>query len=260
MTGVDPDWNYNPRTHCPDFEAVIRWRRDASAEAATQLSSREEPFGDHERQSITLFERPEASGLIALIHGGAWRSGSRFDYVFAVPCLMRLGFDVALVGYRIAPAAIASAVQDVSVALQRLAAKPYRNRVVVGHSAGAHLAAIALHHRRAAMPWNRALLVSGAYDLQAMGSTRIADDVSFDPDTLARYDTMRTGISPTCPTHLAVGELETAGFKSMTANYANRLDAAGASVDVTCIASNDHFSITKQLADDDSALCRLLSN
>jgi acetyl esterase/lipase len=107
-------------------------------------------YGDHDRQVVTVYrgaaERPP---LAVYIHGGAWRMGSP-ERVRAKPQWFgEAGWAFASVGYRVLPdAQVEEQAQDVAAGLRALRADAARlgfdpDRILImGHSAGAHLAAL----------------------------------------------------------------------------------------------------------------------
>ena len=118
--------------------------------------------GEALKLDLALPAGPGPHPLVILLHGGAWRGGSRkelsrggnfADYgtngVSLTEALAKSGYVAASVGYRLAPKAkFPAQIQDVTTAIRYLKsnAKAYRldpARVgVVGFSAGGHLAAL----------------------------------------------------------------------------------------------------------------------
>lgn len=109
-------------------------------------------YGPHPRQRLDLYPQAglEAAPVLLFVHGGGWAAGSRKG-VHALPdYARRQGFLLASVGYRFAPDADAGdAARDVANAVGRLWREAPRyggdpERVfLIGHSSGAHLAALA---------------------------------------------------------------------------------------------------------------------
>lgn len=129
-------------------------------------------YGPLPRQRLDLYlpehDDPAAPALLFL-HGGAWVSGSRADYGFVGVALARLGAVVAIADYRLWPGAAHPAfVEDSALAAQWVAAR-HGGVVVMGHSAGAFLAAcIALDPRWGARRCVRGFIgISGPYDFGA---------------------------------------------------------------------------------------------
>jgi acetyl esterase/lipase len=118
-------------------------------------------YGDHARQSVRVFPPPAAGSsatepspmshrpLAVYIHGGAWRMGSP-ERVRAKPqWFAEAGWAFASVGYRVLPdASVEQQASDIAAALRVLRADAERlgfdaDRILLlGHSAGAHLAAL----------------------------------------------------------------------------------------------------------------------
>lgn len=115
-------------------------------------------YGPDERQKLDIY-RPSATGsteafaapapVIVFLYGGGWRNGSRQFYRFVGEALTRRGFVVAIPDYRLYPEVrfptfvedAAAAVLWVSRHAGEFGGDPTR-LVLMGHSAGAHIAAL----------------------------------------------------------------------------------------------------------------------
>lgn len=130
----------------------------ATAVAATAVASATVTllrYGDHARQSVRIFPTTASPSAVSrpplavYIHGGAWRMGSP-DRVRAKPqWFAEAGWAFASIGYRVLPdAPVEAQAQDVAAGLRALRADAARlgfdpDRILLmGHSAGAHLAAL----------------------------------------------------------------------------------------------------------------------
>lgn len=110
-------------------------------------------FGPLERQRMDVWRpREEArAGLpvVVFFYGGSWQSGARADYAFVAAELAERGFVVVVPDYRLHPqAGFPAFVHDAAaaVALARRMAPGWggdpRRVVLMGHSAGAHIATL----------------------------------------------------------------------------------------------------------------------
>lgn len=107
------------------------------------------PEPDHVVDVYTPAAVPDAATAIVFLHGGRWSYGSRRDYKFVAGSLTARGFVVAIPDYRKYPLVrFPTFVEDAALAVAWLrstaadhGADPSRI-VVVGHSAGAHIAAM----------------------------------------------------------------------------------------------------------------------
>ncbi|NJC35286.1 acetyl esterase/lipase [Sphingomonas jejuensis] len=109
-------------------------------------------YGADARQRLDVW-RPKAEGdarpVILFFYGGGWSHGRRQDYAFAGRALAARGFVVVVPDYRLAPAhPFPAFVEDGAAAIRwtrdhvaRLGGDPARISVM-GHSAGAHIAAM----------------------------------------------------------------------------------------------------------------------
>jgi acetyl esterase/lipase len=126
-------------------------------------------YGLLPRQQLDLYKPDDlAPGAPALLflYGGAWVSGSRAEYGFVGTTLARLGAVTAVADYRLWPdVAFPAFLEDAALAARWLAARG-RPLLIMGHSAGAYLAAaIALDPRWGVRPMVAGFIgVSGPYD------------------------------------------------------------------------------------------------
>lgn len=118
-------------------------------------SGRYEHFGDiaygtHARQKLDFY-RPrngEAAPVVVFFYGGGWRSGERRGYRFVASALTGAGFAVAIPDYRLHPEVeFPSFVEDAAAAVAWVAAHAGERGgngeiYLMGHSAGAHIAAL----------------------------------------------------------------------------------------------------------------------
>lgn len=109
-------------------------------------------YGDHPRQTLDLYRPADATGPVPTVlffYGGSWKGGHKEDYAFAGRALARAGFLVAVADYRVYPEVQFPAfVGDGAKAVKWLNenAAEYGGETtaihLVGHSAGAHIAAM----------------------------------------------------------------------------------------------------------------------
>lgn len=101
-------------------------------------------FGSHPLQALDLYPGPDEGAVLLFVHGGGWSRGER-GMVHDLPAYAaRHGLTLASTSYRLVPEVSArEAAADVAAAVARLKQDlPGRPLFLMGHSAGAHLAAL----------------------------------------------------------------------------------------------------------------------
>ncbi len=101
------DAAYNNMAAVSDSQARLDdWSARSAALRAQQPSELEIPYGDGPRQRFDVFRSGIAGApMLAFIHGGWWQRNSKEVFSCMAEGPMAAGFDVALVGYTLAPEA-----------------------------------------------------------------------------------------------------------------------------------------------------------
>lgn len=133
-------------------------------------------YGTHPKQQLDVFtpEAPAASSrpLVVFWYGGRWTSGDKDDYRFVGAALAQIGVVAVLPNYRHYPdVKMAGFMSDAAQAARwaalhatELGADPSR-LYLMGHSAGAHLAALVTLDRRYFMAAGPAPAIAGVIAL-----------------------------------------------------------------------------------------------
>jgi acetyl esterase/lipase len=110
-----------------------------------------EAYGDDPRQGVDVYAPADikAAPMVVFFYGGSWQEGERVDYRFVGSALAGRGFVTAIPDYRLYPQVLypdflkdsARAVRWARDNAARFGGDPER-LVVMGHSAGAHIAAM----------------------------------------------------------------------------------------------------------------------
>lgn len=206
MVRHDAQWldgQYNNRTRVPDaMDILARW---AEASALVRSQHRHEAdvaYGSGAGEVLDIFpaQQPGAPVLF-YIHGGYWRSLHKSDHSFIAPAFTARGATVVVPDYALCPAVD---IETIALQTARALAWTWRhvaehggdpNRIaVVGHSAGAHLAAMLLSCRWRDVddalplrPFSGALAISGLYDLEPLRHTPyLQGDLRLTPASVKR--------------------------------------------------------------------------
>ena len=206
----DPRWlgvQYDSRARVPEHPEIFRRWAQASAlvrgAAACALDLR---YGEGEGATLDLFlAGAPAAGpgapVLVFIHGGSWRSLDKSDFSFVAPSFTAEGALVVVPNYALCPRA---SIEQQALQMTQLVAwitahaaahgGDASRLALVGHSAGAHLAAMLLGCRwkevspeLPAQPIAGALAISGLYDLEPLRHVSwLQSDLRLTPASVAR--------------------------------------------------------------------------
>jgi arylformamidase len=199
------------------------------------------------------------------LHGGYWQELSVEESAFAAPAMVRAGCAFAALGYGLAPAhdldAIVAMARRGLYWLSRHAAELGVGALhLSGHSAGAHLVAMAVltgpwpDGRATAEVVASATLLSGVYDLEPIRLSYVNAPLRLDAAAAARNSPIHQlrGFPP--PVLVARGGRETAEFGRQQDEFVAALRARGFAVDEMVVAHRNHFDLPFDLAAPDSLL------
>ncbi|CAH1660372.1 Abhydrolase_3 domain-containing protein [Hyphomicrobiales bacterium] len=260
------DLNYNQAAWAPNAEEIIAWYRSASAAAHDRLPSRQLAYGPEPAERIDLFPAPApCAPLVVYIHGGAWRSLDHRDSAFAAKAFVGAGLNFAVLDFASIPAVrLPEMVMQVQRGIGWLARHAAElncdasRLIVLGHSSGAHLVAAAL---TADTPTRiepgqvaAAICVSGAYDLEGPMLSARGSYLQLGAADIAAYSPIRHIGALACPLLIAYGEAETDEYRRHAMTFHAALAAAGKAAALHFEAGQNHFEISRLLAQPDSAL------
>jgi arylformamidase len=255
----DLEGEYNNRARVPEHVGISMRRASASIAARQILSGELDiPYGDGDRHRYDLFRsqaRTAPAPLVLYIHGGYWVRGDRKEFSCFAPELVRAGNDVAITSYSLCPqAAIRDIIAELRACVAHLWAREQRRPLVVGHSAGAHLAASLL-----ATDWSQwpgvppdlvpaAYAISGIYDLAPLLSTSIAEQLNLTPAE-ARHVSPIHWPAPPVGRRLvaAVGGKESREFLRQTLDIVSAWSDAGVLAECVIVPGANHFTVTDEL-------------
>jgi arylformamidase len=256
--------------HRPDPEAIAPANTEALAYAerveglglATPPPGIELSYGPDRAQKIDVYAPAGAEGLPVLIffHGGAWVSGHRGWLRFMAPAVTSLPAVFVAVGYRLAPRCRWPAAYDdvcAAISFVRQGARSFGGnpeRVAVGgHSAGGHLASLAVLRERLALV--ACLPVSASFNLQ-YGDVPLESDAGRVYKYLFSERSQDAEASPSnfagnaaTPFHITWGERDFERVVRSSAAMVEALKVAGAPVSQRIVPSASHFDTHLALAD-----------
>lgn len=252
------DAQINLRARWPEHEAYFaRWAKESAAFRAERTGQLDLRYGATTGQTLDLFPAAEGPApLVAFIHGGYWQALDKSDFSYLGAAFLDHGIAYASLNYDLAPdTRIGEMVAQIRRAFAWLQAEAPglgldpRRIVALGHSAGGHLAAMALATDwRAAFGLREPALaaagsISGIYDLEPMRLCYQQPVLQIDPETVRDMSPLRMAPSPGARLVCAVGGEETEEFLRQQAAFAADWRLRGAELEALVIAGQTHFSI-----------------
>jgi arylformamidase len=234
-------------------------------------------YGPEPRQGLELFTRgKERAPLIVYLHGGGWSAGSPKDGSRGAQAdhFTARGFAYATVAYRYVPAVtVEQQLADVARSIAFLRRQPGVDRqriVLIGHSSGAHMAALLgtapSHLAAAEVPFAAlravVLLDPAVLDvppLMAAGGGGTIDRYfrpafGDDPARQSELSPMKHSAAPNAPAWAILHDANNGFAATQSGEFAAALIGAGAAARVEAIAGTTHMRLNNEIgADGDRA-------
>jgi len=246
---------YTPATRIPDIQIYLDSYRQRGEAARKATLHQKLIYGNHPDEWLwyaPLIDR-ESRKLIVFIHGGFWRRLSADDGTFLTPKWQQLGYSVASINYSLCPGETLDVlVNQTSRAIDFLTAlHQSQNIVLVGHSAGAQLAAMAMCQKEQPQ-FSGAIFVSGVFDLEPIMHMSVNDAVRLDADKIQRLSPIHhVSSAKNTPISVIWGEHETDEFKRQSIEFAkvwSQSPKKGAARALE-IKNRNHFDILDELSE-----------
>lgn len=264
------DREYSPSSLVDSLDFYLDAYASRSAETRALLADVSRlalKYGSHTRQRLDFFScGVNGAPLVIFIHGGFWSELDQSSFSFPASEVINSGGHFASVTYRLAPeTSLSSIVADVENALLWLCDNADtlgfdKERIVlVGHSAGAHLAAMMLASATA-RPIAAAMLISGVYDLAPVQKSYVNDTARITDEEVMLCSPLKLRPVQSCPVDVIVGEVETGEFKRQSSEF---FRAWGHQLPGSCLQElegRNHFDILFDLARPTSDLFIRLQN
>lgn len=264
--GIDFAREYDVAAGIPAFSDILSsWHTQARIVRTRLAGQLDLAYGPTAAERLDFFPAAATTGsppLLVFLHGGFWRRLDKDDFSWLAPPYVARGVSVAIVNYGLAPATLLEAIVDQcrrSIAwLYRQAEQlgfDRRRIVVAGHSAGGHLAGMALCTNWPAIaadlpeqPLAGGIVLSPLADLAPLARVPVYHaDLDFTPQRIATLSPARLKPNGGAPVIGAVGGRESGEFKRQLALQAT--------------AWPDNWKATVDMPDDDHlGLCEAFAN
>jgi arylformamidase len=269
MGAIHYEVEYNNRDRVPEHPQIFeRWKLDAAAyRDQASAAGRAEvglKYGQSARQTLDLFfpEGGAQAPLSLFIHGGYWRSlePALFSQTAIGPNAH--GITVAVAGYDLCPnVSIATIIDQMRQACLYLWRRFGKRMLVVGHSAGGHLAAAMMATDWKALDANAppdlvpaAYAMSGLYDLTPLCSVSMNQDLRLTPDDARAASPVFWPAPKGLTLDSVVGALESSEFLRQSRLIADEWGKAGVATRYEAVSGDNHFTVIDALTHADSAM------
>lgn len=263
MTRAELDAAYNNGLAVKNsVEKVAEWTERSARLRRDRPDLLDIPYGPKPRNKIDLFQSGSRNApLFVFIHGGYWQRNSKEVFSCVAEGPLAHGFDVALIGYTLAPdATLTQIVAEVRSAMQWLRARGSEhgvaeNRIVVsGWSAGGHLTAMALGEADAG------LSISGVFDIEPCRLSYLDDALHLSEEEIRTLSPIRQLPERSAPLLITYGEAELPELQRQSRDYHEARRHAGLPSELMPLSGHDHFSIIEELASPDGVLAKAVAS
>jgi arylformamidase len=264
MNAVNFEAEYNNRERVPEHVGIMqRWAAASVAARAELKADLDLPYGPGPRHRYDLFHGASAiAPLVVYIHGGYWQRGEREANAFVARELVARGVSVALPSYTLCPdGTVRDIISEMRAFLASLWVRTRQYPVIVGHSAGGHLAAALLAAGAppvADVPADMvraAYSISGVFDLVPLLGTSLNTALRLDAEAANAVSPIHWPAPATsCRFVAAVGGAESSEFLRQNLDMAGVWSAAGVKAECVVVPAANHFTIVDELARPDSMM------
>jgi len=239
---------YNNRLQTPDFGIYLERYELLSREAERRWNFEKDiAYGNHPREKLDIFPgKDEQSPVVIFIHGGYWRSFDKSSFRFIASSFVPLGITVICINYPLAPeASMDQIVDSCEKAVEWISSNYLGKKYLLGHSAGAHLAAMLLT-KEIGKKIDGFVGLSGLYNLIPIQKSDLNESLQMDDEGCRRNSPILYQPLVALNALILVGKDETDEFKSQTSEFNKYWEGTTAME----LENVNHFSIV----DPDSAV------
>jgi arylformamidase len=258
---------YNPRAANAHVETrraqlVAQSKQAREQLADTSVVTEDLRYGPNTKQVLDLYQPRNttnpATPLVVYIHGGYWRGGDKHESALVVPALLGAGAVVANVNYDLCPditldemvKEIIGAVRFCHQQATSWHANP-NHLVLIGHSAGAHLAARVMNEPadNAGLPAalvHSVVALTGIYEPEVITKISVNDEAQIDPSVARRNDCLSKPPQGNARFFVSAGGDEPAGWIDQTHRYAQWIRSSGFECHHADVPGTDHFTLISE--------------
>ena len=221
-------------------------------------------YGNRANQKLDIFlpKKNKDCAVQLYFHGGYWVGRDKFDHShLAIPAIKNNVIHIS-VNYDLAPNVTIDIIVEETIecilwVIKNISKYGGNNKNInlVGHSAGAHLVAMALTRKyNSKNIINSSTLISGIYQPQITKHISLNNIINISKQTIELTDVYKHTIIQNTKFLIIVGNNEPKAWKELTINYCKWLLNKNISFTFYNAINLNHFSIIKDLANQNSSL------
>jgi arylformamidase len=258
------DLQYNNRHHVPDFaDYLSRWATLARLTFQRNMLIRQYRYGNRDRETLdVLLPGSTPVATLVFIHGGYWHLFDKSLFYFIADAFAPASVATVVLNYPLAPAASMDQIAASCVKGLRWlteygdALELPGKRCLAGHSAGAHLAAMAISSGRiqGETLTDGCCLLSGLYNLLPLQRSYLNGVLQMSEEMALRNSPVNRLPDPGVELLVVTGADETQEFRDQSVELNEKWGDHVASMRLLSVPQANHFSILDTLCDPQSVV------
>ncbi len=248
---------FNPRVAVGEEATACldQWAARSQARKDELKGTYDLPYGAHCKMRFDLHSGDKGKPIIINLHGGYWRALDKADVNHHMADLAKSGFGLVNMNYPLCPEVSLTQLikhlnEGVTEVLSRLDASSLNQPVILmGHSAGAHLAMHLSHHAKLAGRLVGVAALSGIYETELVRELAINDDVRLTEAEAKKWNCLTNMPAVGLSYYIAVGGCEPSGWIDQSWMMVDSLRERGDSAQFHVCSNLHHFSLVDCLSD-----------
>ena len=253
----DMESQFNPRVAVGDEAALYlaAWTERSAARRGELAGRFNLAYGAHRLMQFDSHPGSANRPIILNIHGGYWRALDKADMDHHMADLAKSGFGLVNMNYPLCPeVSMTQMMQHLRVGINEVigvldAAGQDQPIIMLGHSAGAHIAFHLSHHPKFQGRLAGIAALSGIYETELVRELAVNQDVRLSKDEASEWNCL-THMPAFGPAYyIAVGGGEPSGWIDQSCIMADALRQRGDQVTFHVCGGLHHFNLVDHLCD-----------
>ena len=248
---------FNPRLAAGDeAETWLNgWAEESLSRRAELGGDFDIAYGAHKLMRFDYAQGDVALPVVINIHGGYWRALDKSAMMHHMADLAGAGFGIVNVNYPLCPEVTLTEIMAClndgieAIVLHVEAKTQPRRLILMGHSAGAHMAMHLSHHPELKDRLSGVVALSGIYETSVVRELSVNADVGLSADEADRWDCLKQMPASGPSYYISAGGAEPSGWIDQSWIMAQALLRRGDDVHFHIAGGAHHFSLVDWLCD-----------